>query len=245
MNAPAISNARNFASTYFVLDFDRCLGDTDGIQAVLEEVLYKETGIAPEKLHAIRTRIENSGQTFATVHYVHALLREAGSDVRWEYLRERLVAAAAKENLLLPYARELLSMLRDRQLPHGIITYGVEEAWQLTKLEMAGLLEVPHLVTHIEEKGKLLTGWKKPDGKFVVPPALSRDFAARQVDEIIFLDDKARSFWGTPEGVRGVHVIAPGGNHLPTQQGEVPHNVTDVTGIDGAIGLLFGAIDKT
>lgn len=239
------NNVGQYNSTFFVLDFDRCLGDTDGIQKVLEQVLERETGIRPEKLYAIRTQVEATGRTFETIRHVHELLRESGSDVTWPHIRQKLVEAARGTDLLLPHARWLLDILVARGIPHGIITYGVEETWQLTKLELAGLLSIPHLVTHIEEKSKLLAGWKREDGRFAVPPALVPDDEPLVVDEIVFVDDKAKSFWGVPDGVRGVHVVAPGGNVLPAQQGEVPESVTDVTGIKGAIELLFPhIIDK-
>lgn len=228
-----------YADTFFVLDFDRCTGNTDGIQAVLEEVLQEETGISPDTFHAARTRIESEGKTFDTIRHVHMLLAEANSPVTWEHIREKLIEKAKSVDLLLPHARELIDILRERKLPHGIITYGVEEAWQLTKLEITGLLDVPHLVTRIEEKGKLLTGWKRDDGSFGIPPALNTGLVPPVVSRIVFLDDKAKSFWGIPEGVEGVHVVAPGGNTLPSQQGDVPASVTDVVGIDGAIKLLF------
>jgi hypothetical protein len=220
---------------FYVLDFDRCIGDTNGIQAVLERVIQEEMGISPEMFHAARTRIESEGKTFATIRHVHELLKEAGSNVTWEHIRDKLIEAAKKEELLLPHARDLLRILGEKGLHHGIITYGVEETWQLTKLEITGLLNVPHLVTQIEQKGEILTGWKREDGKFDVPPALG-SLVARH---LVFLDDKAKSFWGIPEGVEGVHVIAPGGNTLPAQQGNTPDSVTEVTGIDGAIELLF------
>ena len=228
-----------YADTFFVLDFDRCIGNTDGIQAVLETVLQKETGISPKTFHEARTRIEGEGKTFDTIRHVHMLLQETNSTVSWEHIRTRLIESAQSIDLLLPHAHELLQILSDRKLRFGIITYGIEEAWQLTKLEITGLLKVPHLVTHIEEKGKLLTGWKQPSGEFIVPPALSAEFQAIVVSQLVFLDDKAKSFWGIPSGVTGVHILAPGGNILPAQQGEVPHSVTDVVGIDGAIKLLF------
>jgi hypothetical protein len=225
---------------FFILDFDRCIGDTNGIQAVLERVIQNETGISPETFHAARTQVESEGQTFATIRHVHKLLEDAGSSVTWEHIRDKLLEACRDEELLLPHARELLRILGERSLHHGIITYGVEETWQLTKLEITGLLDVPHLVTHIEHKGELLTGWKREDGKFDVPPALlTHDLGALVARHLVFLDDKAKSFWGIPEGVQGVHVIAPGGNTLPAQQGETPDSVTEVTGIDGAIELLF------
>jgi len=228
-----------YADTFFVLDFDRCIGDTNGIQAVLEGVLQRETGISPEAFHAARTRIESEGKTFDTIRHVHMLLAEAGSDVTWSRILAALLVEARNHDLLLPHAAELLAILKERQLPHGIITYGVEEAWQLIKLEVSGLLEIPHLVTHIEEKGTLLTGWKQADGSFAIPPALDKGLVPPKVSRVVFLDDKAKSFWGIPDGVEGVHVVAPGGNVLPSQQGDTPASVTDVTGIDGAIKLLF------
>jgi phosphoserine phosphatase len=228
------------ADTFYVLDFDRCIGNTDGIQSVLEEVLQTETGISPETFRAARTRIEGEGKTFDTIRHVHMLLQEADSSITWEFIRGRLIERARSADLLLPQARELLKALDDRSLYYGIITYGVEEAWQLTKLEITGLLPIPHLVTHIEEKGKLLTGWKQPDGTFIVPPALTKEFQPLTVSRLVFLDDKAKSFWGIPEGVEGVHVVAPGGNKLPAQQGDIPASVTDVEGMAGAISLLFG-----
>jgi hypothetical protein len=228
-----------YTDTFFVLDFDRCIGDTDGIQAVLEKVLLQETGILPSLLSASRTQIESTGRTFDTIRHVQALLSEAGNPVSWEHLREALIAEASSADLLLPDARNLLRKLQDSNLAYGIITYGIEEAWQLTKLELTGLLDVPHLVTRIETKGELLSGWKQPDGSFIVPPALSKDFVPKQVSKLIFLDDKAKSFWSMPSGVEGVHIVAPGGNNLPSQQGELPSHVTDVIGIGGAIQLLF------
>lgn len=227
-------------NSYVVLDFDRCTGDTEGIQLLLERVILEETGIEPEVFHARRAEVESTGQTFATIRHVHRLLAEAGSDVSWDYLRTKLLEAARHETLLLPQARELLNLLKAHAIAHGIITYGVEETWQLTKLELTGLLDdVPHLVTRIEEKSKVLAGWKQADGTFLVPPALSGGDDALRVEQIVFLDDKAKSFWGIPEGVFGVHVVAPGGNKLPAQQGELPPGVVDVTGMEGAIKLLF------
>ena len=230
-----------YNDAFFVLDFDRCIGDTNGIQALLEKVLEQETGIKPDKLAVTRQQIEAAGHTFETIRHVKALLKTEGSVVEWEHVREKLLEASKNVDMLLPGAQDLLRILKERELPHGIITYGVEEAWQLTKLELAGLLEVPHLVTHIEAKGKLLTGWKRPDGSFLVPPALTPDFISLHVKQIIFLDDKAKSFRGIPEGVRGIHIEAPGGNTLPAQQGELPDGVTSVTGIPGAIEVLFGS----
>jgi hypothetical protein len=227
-----------YASTFFVLDFDRCLGNTVLFQQILEGVLV-DAGISAEAFAAARTKIEAEGKTFDTIRHTHQLLEQTGSSSSWSDIKKEFLFRAQHQEALLPHAHELLQILDERSLPYGIVTYGVEEAWQLIKLEAAKLLYVPHLVTHIEEKGELLTDWKQSDGSFLIPPALTQDFETLRVQEVILIDDKAKSFWNTPEGVRGVHVVAPGGNPLPSQQGDTPPNVTDVTGLDGAINLLF------
>lgn len=226
------------ADTFFVLDFDRCIGNTNEFQVVLEEVLTG-AGFSVESFRKIRERIEGTGRTFDTIHQVRLMLETTNSDYSWGDIRQRLIDKSQAKDMLLPYARELLAILDDYQLPYGIITYGVEEAWQLIKLEGAHLLNVPHLITHIEEKGKLLTGWKHHNDLFSIPPALTKNFEQINVSKLVFLDDKAKSFWGIPSGVEGIHVISPQGNKLLAQQGDVPEHVTDVIGIDGAIQLLF------
>lgn len=226
--------------TFYILDFDRCLGNTDAIQMLLEKVMTTEFNIPTDTFREARAAMEGVGKTFTTIRHIHELLNATSSTKTWEDIRLRLVTAAQSVDLLLPDARTLLSILDERQLPYGIITYGVEEPWQLTKLEIAGLLDVPHLVTKIETKGELLTGWKQPDETFMIPPALTRRFEPLTVEEVVLVDDKARSFWNIPDGVRGIHVVAPGGNHLPAQQGDIPSSVTDVTGLGGAIQALFG-----
>src|SRR5690606_18601203 len=113
-----LMHSHDFSDTFFDLDFDRCLGDTDWIQPVLEEVILRETGIRPEKLHAVRAEIEAVGRTFDTIHQVHVLLEEAGSHVAWSQIRGRLLEDAREHNLLLPHARELLDILRSRQILH-------------------------------------------------------------------------------------------------------------------------------
>ncbi|HSW77908.1 MAG TPA: hypothetical protein VLG36_03860 [Candidatus Chromulinivoraceae bacterium] len=227
-----------YTNTFFVLDFDRCLGNTVLFQQILEGVLA-ETGVSASTFATARNRIEAEGKTFDTIRHTHQLLEQAGSSSSWTEVKKEFLYRAKRQDALLPYARELLQILDERSLAYGIVTYGVEEAWQLIKLEAAKLLYVPHLVTHIEEKGELLTGWKKDDGSFLIPPVLTQNFEALHVQEVFLLDDKAKSFWGTPEGVHGIHVVAPGGNPLPSQQGDVPQNVVDVIGLNGAIDRLF------
>ena len=234
---------------FYVLDFDRTLGNTDKFHEVLEEIVENETGVTADELKIARAQIEGTGRTFDTVDYVRGILEQSGNTIPWHVLQNQFIAVARKRDMLEPHAAELLTMLDDKQLPYGIITYG-NETWQLAKLEAANLFDIPHIVTHIEEKSQLLQGWKHTSDTFIIPPALTRDFLPLQVHHLVFLDDKAKSFAGIPSGVHGVHIKAPSGIVLPIQQGSLPSGVDSVIGIEGAIELLFGkqqthVIDKT
>jgi hypothetical protein len=243
-------NSNSFtADTFFVLDFDRCTGNTDKFHVVLEEVIERETMVSRQQLAKAKEDAEIRGETFDTIRYVKNALTEAGGSMSWQSIERQFIAQAQKLNMLQPYVRQLFYILESENIPFGILTYG-NEAWQLAKLEAANVLHVPHLVTSIEGKGEILTGWKKTDG-FIIPPALTKEFIPLHVNEVVFLDDKAVSFGGIPENVRGVRVEPEDGRELlPIQKGELPSGVTNVKGIYGAIELLFPQyvdtiIDKT
>lgn len=227
------------ADTYFVLDFDRCIGDTDKARQILWSVCENETAITAQELQSAKDAMEAKGYTFDVVGYVAKQLVHQKSEKTWQDIRRVYVAVAKLQGILEPYVDEFLEACETRHIPYGVLTYG-KEPWQLTKLEAAGLFDrhVPFEVTQIERKGTLLSGWKHGDG-FIVPPALTRDFQPLKVKEIVFLDDKPRSFIGIPSGVRGICVRPTSYAPLPSQQGELPAGVREVQGLRGAIELLF------
>lgn len=225
--------------TFFVLDFDRCIANTDKFHEVLMSIIQRETAtITAEELYKARSSAEQIGQSFDTIDYIRRALVASGEVKSWQKIQQLFIREAKTQDMLEPYAAELFRTLEKKHLLYGIITYG-GEAWQLAKIEAAGLLHVPHLVTHTVEKGRLLAGWKHKSDIFTIPSALTYDFRPLEVSLIVFLDDKARSFVDIPDGVRGVFVRSPTRELLPSQRGTLPPNVTSVQGLHGAIELLF------
>jgi hypothetical protein len=234
----------NVAKVFYVLDFDRTLVNTDKLYDILKDVLEKETNSDVSRLLDVaRIESEEAGGSFETIDYLRRLLAEGYHEDAWPRVQRAFNAQAQHEDALEPGAKELLGLLADKSLLHGIITFG-NEAWQLAKLEATGLLAMPYLVTSIKEKGLLLSGWKHhSDSSFIIPPAMTRDFTPVVVESIVFLDDKAVSFQDLPTGVQGVFVRSPSGELLPSQEGALPEGVTSVVGLSGAIELLFPAHD--
>jgi hypothetical protein len=227
-----------YAEVFYVLDFDRTLANTDKFHDILEEVIEQETAISARLLREARIKAESIGESFDTIDYLRRFLEGENGKQSWLDIQRVFVARAQKEDLLEPHALELFRILDDRKIPYGIITFG-GEAWQLAKIEAAGLMDVPHVVTHIKEKGLILTGWKKNGSDtFIIPPGLTRVFRPLRVTTIVFLDDKAISFADMPDGVRGIYVRSTN-RLLISQQGALPPNVTSAQGLGGAIQLLF------
>jgi hypothetical protein len=228
-----------FADTYFVLDFDRCIGDTDKAHDVLVAVIESETNIKAAEMHKAKVAADARGYTFDTMEHVTKVLLKEKSNKTWQDILRVFVAVGQLENMLESHANELIERLEEQNIPYGILTYG-SESWQLAKLEAAGVMRrnIPFEVTQIERKGDVLTGWKQGDG-FVLPLSMrsGRFITARQ---LVFLDDKPVSFVDMPEGVRGVCVRSVAYPPRTSQQGELPPGVSDVLGIAGAIELLFG-----
>lgn len=231
-------NQSNFTDTFFVLDFDRCIGDTDKIHDILWRVIESETGIQTADMQAVKNIMESKDYSFDTAEYVAKELLRRKSGQTWQQVRDVFVSTAQLQDVLEPRAADLLDLLDSRKIPYGILTYG-KEAWQLTKLEAAGLVGrgVPFEITLIEHKGKILTGWKH-GAEFIVPPALTRDFLPLRAQNIVFLDDKPRSFVGIPARVRGICVRPARYPLLPSQRGDLPEGVEEVRGIKGAINRL-------
>lgn len=228
----------DYTDAYFVLDFDRCIGNTDKAHEVLWRVMEAEAGIPANELRMAKYAMDAEGYSFDTVEFVAKELLHRASSKTWQHIRQIYVATAKTEDLLEPDASRLLDLLDERHIPYGILTYGTE-AWQLTKLEAAGLMDrgIPFEITQIERKGEVLAGWKREAG-FAIPPAMVRGVRSLQVRNIVFLDDKPRSFMDLPEGVYGICVRPVAYPPRASQQGPLPAGVNETEGIRGAIELL-------
>jgi len=230
-------------NTFFILDFDRTLANTDKLHDTLERVITETTGISTDFLRAARRKVEQGGESFDTIEYVRQYLAESGADDQWLAIQQAFIRESEKEEMLEPHARELLALLNEKRLPYGIITYG-GEAWQLAKIEATNLLDIPHLVTHIKKKGELLAGWQQEDGTFIVPPLLSKDFQQQNVKTLIFVDDKPISFVDMPDGVIGIHVWPTGSAPVDQTSVTLDSRVRSVRGLKEAIGLLFSDVSS-
>lgn len=227
--------------TFYILDLDRCLIDTDRLQRVLLQVIEKDTDIDGIRLDEARVTYEASGGSFDTAKYVTDLFESEGRTngrELWNDIAHVATVAAQGEDMLLPYASELLMKLKQECEEFGILTYG-GSMWQETKIIASGLADVPHIVTPIKEKGVLLTSWRRQDGSFLIPAPLGGG-EVRHARSLVFIDDKPVSFMGIPEGVRAICAVTPGVVWPDDVLAALPPQVEVMQGLHDVIPALFG-----
>jgi hypothetical protein len=223
---------------FYILDLDRCLVHTEKLQALLEHIIERELAITSGGMDLARREYEKMGGSFDAAGYVMEILDGKGIDgpALWVAMKRLFIREARAEDMLEPYARTMLTLLREKKKDFGIVTFG-GDAWQLTKMAAAGLDDIPHIVTHDQAKGRMIASWQRSDGSFLLPRQLAgRPTIAR---ELFFIDDKPVSFDGIPPEVRAICAVAPGAVWPDRIMKKLPSTVSVTKGLHGAIELLF------
>jgi len=231
---------QTIVETFYILDLDRCLVNTDRLQALLQRIIERETPIGTGTLNEVREAYEAAGGSFDTASYMKDFFDSQSEDGQelWNRIARLAIEESQGEDMLLPYAAELLARLRSENVAFGIVTYG-GNMWQETKIAASGLGEIPHIVTPIKEKGRLLTSWKQDDGSFILPGPLG---GGRVINAktLVFIDDKPISFMGIPDGVKAICAITPGVTWPSSVLDALPPQVEIIQGLHDTIKLLFG-----
>ena len=229
---PAKQN--NNIDTFYIVDFDRTLADSEKLFDVFVAVSQHYVTIPDQQISAAHEQMIKKGDSFDTASYVRDYLTQQNSIDEWQKLEKQFIHEARSLNMLLPGANELLAELNQRRTAHGILTYG-NPLWQHLKLTAAGFNHVRRIVTVNKQKGKLVASWQQPDGTFALPG----EFGGGTADRIVMIDDKALSFEGFPGFPSQGYYVVDLENALPSQQGDVPQNVTHYQTLTEAQAVLF------
>jgi FMN phosphatase YigB (HAD superfamily) len=212
--------------TFYVLDFDRCLANTDKLFALFEYAVLQEGALGKEVLDDARAAMERTKGSFDVLAHLKEYLASSGQQDMLLLIKDTFLKASQDYDFFEPGARDLLQFLRDSSLPFGILTYG-GRVWQQMKLQATGLEATPHIITDIQTKGKIIAEWKQPSGTFLVPAELG----GGEFENVVLVDDKFVSFEGLPERAFGIHVLtknaAYSSDTLPVHLTQV-NNMTEV-----------------
>lgn len=231
MNTPA--NHGNSTDTFYIVDFDRTLADSDKLLDVFIGIAQQYISIPRERIEAANADVKARGDSFDTASYVRDHLADSGEIDRWSDLEKQFIHESRALNMLLPGANELLEKLSERHARYGILTYG-NPLWQHLKLTAAGFNHVHRIILAQKEKGKLVASWQQDDGTFRLPQEFGGGFA----QTIVMIDDKAVSFEGFPALPSHGYYVVDKAIILPSQEGLVPENVTHISNLSELLERL-------
>lgn len=232
MNTPAKPDPSSL-STFYVLDFDRTLADSDKLLQVFIEVTNQYIDLPMELVEKIDADVKSKGDSFDTATYVRDQLRASDAIGQWDKLQQQFIHQSRALNMLLPGADKLLAVLDAHKYRYGILTYG-NPLWQHLKLSASGFNRVPRIVTTDKHKGKLIASWRQDDDIFHLPS----EFGGGEAERIILIDDKAASFDGFPDEPSLGYQVLDYSQALPAQLGSVPRNITHVKTLEDVIQAL-------
>ncbi len=228
--------------TFYVLDFDRCLGRTDSFQALLEKTLEDWSVVDLDMVRYAHKEVKKTGGSFDNAHFIRQSLNDRQLDgaAIWQQIETAYFAAASQQDMFEPHAEELLDSLNTRAARYGILTFGGEQ-WQTLKIKVAGLGRVPHMIVSHKAKGRLIASWQQLDDTFIIPAPLAGDHPVR-AKRVVLIDDKPLSFEGIPPEVVGICV---GPRASEAEIAALPTNVKVVKDMAGAKRELAVLVDKT
>lgn len=187
--------------TFYVLDFDRCLGNVDANFNLLKKVVHELSVIDELSFQSARDMSESRGVSFSAFEYI----RNYSSEVDLDVIEEKFIhyALTVKASLLETGAAELIDYLKATNREFCIMSSG-EERWQKIKIKAAGFGSVPSLIVSNNKKSNLISKWQSQDSsKFIIPSFCFSDQISKVANEIVLVDDKSTAFESLPVGSRG------------------------------------------
>lgn len=231
-------NSQLCNDTFYVIDFDRTLVDSDSLLEEFAAKVAEYTDVSTEDIMGADRLAKQKGESFDAARYVRTRLTQRGEGKYWHELSDRFIKDLPAVDVMLPGASRLLEAFDRQGCRYGILTYG-SPLWQELKIRASGLDEVKRIITTRKEKGRIVAEWQSGGGVFVLPP----EFGGGVVQSIVLIDDKAVSFEGFPGAPSyGFHVVGEGLG-LRAQRGSVPGNVQRLTGLQKVAAHL--GIDKS
>lgn len=207
----------------YVIDLDRTIIGFDEVMELAEKTC-EQAGIDFAAIKEAQLKAAEDGIPYSPLRTID----EMGEDKLAQF-KQRFVELAESEKLIFDDARRYMEKLEQKGLQYLIMTFATEADWQKLKLEAAGLIDVPHVITFNQRKGEDIAGWRTSDGKFKPPVT-----GVVEAKEIIFIDDRLRVFEGLPEGCEGYHIDRFGYE----KNGVLPEKVSRISSFDEIIDKI-------
>lgn len=219
-------------NTFFVIDFDRCLSDTDRLDELFYELVSEYSEVNVANLKRLRNTAESKGGSFDQI----TELQKSLSPERLNEFFELFITTGLERDLMAYGARDFLITLDEKHIPYGIVSYGHPD-WQSVKIKASGLAAIQNMIINHSHKGEVVATWQQSDSSFLIPASLTTTNVPIDVKTVVLLDDKAVAFDKLPKEARGYWVQSVTRSLLPSQEGTIPANVNVAKGFDQVLAF--------
>jgi hypothetical protein len=228
--------------TFFIVDFDRCLGNIEGSFNILQDVVH-ELGIVDKRMfRSMRDRIESNGETFSAFEYIKNYYPYVKLDEIEKLYLER--AKSEADNLLEPGSLDFINFLKATKRNFCIMSFG-EKRWQNVKINGSGIGTVPIEVVPKHQKSDYIRKWQDPkNGKFKIPKKFFFDNKSKIADEVVLIDDKISAFINLPPNARGYFVFGSSSKYVNQTIKNLPSSVRKVHRVNGIISYELNGKQK-
>ena len=218
------------------LDFDRTIANNAAYMERFYMAAADIPGVSIEGIKLKKRVVEASGETFDPLQYVERVFVSERNRTQYEAFCTRFIEIE-EPNVLYDDAVRFLDMLQQADVPHIVLTYGSNIAWQRLKLEAAQYPFSTKVIRH-SNKGAEIKKYRHSDGTFQF--RVSMGGAAEYVaNAMVLIDDKSSAFNEFPEAYPGFKVVR--GKELPSQQGQIPNTVRVITSLD-ELTIIHGMV---
>lgn len=219
--------------TFFVVDFDRCLGNIEGSFDILKEVAH-DLGIVDRQIFkSMREEVESDGLTFSALEQITSHYPSVNLDDIEKLYSKR--ASLEPDNLLEPGAMDFINFLRKTGRNFCIMSFG-DKRWQNIKIHGSGIGSVPMTIVKSTKKSEYIRKWLDSNScKFKIPKRFFADNVAKMSGEVILIDDKISAFNNLPKEARGYYVSGSSSKYKTKQLEALPSSVKQVLHIDEII----------
>lgn len=210
-------------SILYVIDLDRTLIGFEQVMGLTGRAC-SEIGIDFSSIKAQQLQVTKDAQPYSPLRTVDAM-----GEGKLAEFKQAFFKLAEPDELLFPDARRYLDRLNELEQQYTILTYATEAEWQKMKLQAAGLIDTPHMITFNQNKSEDIAGWIDDAGKFSVHLQ-----GIEPTERIVFIDDRLRAFNKLPKDCEG-YLMDRFGQEVNTA---MPEHVSRITSFDQIIDKI-------
>ena len=178
----------------YVIDFDRCLGNTEEFFSTLLDCLSDSTNLSPDKITNAKLDSEAKGDSFSVIDYI--VSNDPMADID-KISRKFTDISRNNDNIFEKGSKEFIGYLSSNHQIAIIMSFG-EKRWQEMKIKACSF-HLPFMIVDTKDKGGIITKWLK-DGYYTCPDKRLDGVRAKS---IILIDDNYENFINLPNDCLG------------------------------------------